>query len=422
MDPSDWVSGRQFTGLEFDGRNDYLETSTNIGAALGGTASLSFWIQTNQTGGVAPNLSPGVTGVEVVNSVDDICWGCLDDQGRVLLSVGDTLAARSANPINDGRWHHVVITRDATSGVSQIFVDGQLSEERTGPTGTVSTPFRSLGRIEDQGGSPHYFDGRLDQIYVFDRVISAQDVTTLQENHAPKAYGTTSTVPNDRPVTIDDVRLGLTYDVESDHLSIHRLGQPTNGSVTFVGGSFVYEADSGYLGTDHFDVIVTDDNGGYSTTTMNLIVTDNSRTRSTGAFKDFQPVQVNGSNLTLSGRTVPRAFDWDGDGDSDLLVSGGGSIWLYENTGTPANPVFAAGEKIQVNDADFVFGSPNTAFTLADLTGDGVMDLIVNETGSAVKLYTNTSAADQVPVFGSSESLKTSDGENLQLGDWRFEI
>ncbi|MCA9174812.1 MAG: VCBS repeat-containing protein [Planctomycetales bacterium] len=38
---------------------------------------------------------------------------------------------------------------------------------------------------------------------------------------------------------------------------------------------------------------------------------------------------------------TPRVFDWDGDGDLDLVVSARMNLYLFENQGTPAAPKFA---------------------------------------------------------------------------------
>lgn len=40
--------------------------------------------------------------------------------------------------VADGQWHHVAITRNGSSGLVQIWVDGTLDEEGNGPTGDIS--------------------------------------------------------------------------------------------------------------------------------------------------------------------------------------------------------------------------------------------------------------------------------------------
>ena len=98
-----------------------------------------------------------MTGVENAADSNDIQWGWVDNAGQINLSVGGTIAATSAHPVNDGKWHHVVLTRNAVTGSAQVYVDGQLSGSGMGPTGAKTTPLSSLGRIEDTGGTPQYF-------------------------------------------------------------------------------------------------------------------------------------------------------------------------------------------------------------------------------------------------------------------------
>ena len=89
-------------------------------------------------------------------------WGWLDDAGRIGLAVDNTALARSTNAVNDGQWHHVVLTRDSASGLAQVYLDGTLQQSVTGATGARNTAFTSLARIEN-GATPNYFAGRLDQ-------------------------------------------------------------------------------------------------------------------------------------------------------------------------------------------------------------------------------------------------------------------
>ena len=75
MGGSNWVSGRQFTALEFDGVNEYFAVALDLAPTLGSTASLSFWLRTTQTGAVSAATAPGVVGVAGVGNVQ---WGWLE--------------------------------------------------------------------------------------------------------------------------------------------------------------------------------------------------------------------------------------------------------------------------------------------------------------------------------------------------------
>jgi|GEM_PF-2710589 len=177
------ATGKICRAGSFDGINDYVEVP-NLSAKLSGTASLAFWINTTQTGNDTAWMAPGVTGVELVASANDIFWGWLDASGRIGISVGNDNTSKSTIPVRDGTWHHVVLTRDATNGAYKIYIDGSLNKSGTGASGVIGTAFSSIGRIEDTGGSPEYLQGELDEVLIFDSVLSDAEVVAGYNNQA----------------------------------------------------------------------------------------------------------------------------------------------------------------------------------------------------------------------------------------------
>lgn len=163
---------------DFDGVDDYIE-SNEVYDLLKGTSSMSFWIKTTQTGNNTGWRAPGIAGIEQAGGSDDIFWGWLDASGRIGLSVANDFTTKSTIPINDDVYHHIVLTRDATSGAYKIYIDGNLNNSGTLATGIIGNSFSSIGRIEDTGGSPEYFQGDLDEVKIFNSVLTDTDVTTL---------------------------------------------------------------------------------------------------------------------------------------------------------------------------------------------------------------------------------------------------
>lgn len=51
-------------------------------------------------------------------------------------SSGNTICGSRA--LNDGQWHHIALTREEASGQLQIFVDGMLDAQGSGPRGNIS--------------------------------------------------------------------------------------------------------------------------------------------------------------------------------------------------------------------------------------------------------------------------------------------
>ncbi len=421
MAGSNWVSGRQFTGLEFDGVNQHLTVTTNLAGTLGGTASFSFWLRTTQTGAVSPATAPGVAGVAGSGGTQ---WGWLDETGHIALAVDNTLVVRSANAVNDGKWHHVVLTRDSGTGTGQVFLDGAAAGSATGPTGVRNTAFTSLARIEN-GGSPTYFAGRLDQIHVFNRVISSAEVATLRTNHAPKCWDITTEGVNNRTFTTASI-FARTYDVENDPLTVQSWTQPAHGTVTHNGdGSFNYTPTAAYLGNDSFAVVVEDGQGGFHR--ANLKVSVMSEPAGGGGvpvtqFANFAAIQANGADMSHNGWRVPRVVDWNNDGRLDLLVGAGGYVWRYMNTGTASAPVFAAGVKVQAAGVDIDAGMGSSPIALIDMTGDGVKDLVLADSAGKLRIYRNTAASNAAPVFAARVFVKHANGSDFVLADQRFDL
>jgi hypothetical protein len=100
------------------------------------------------------------------------------------------------------------------------------------------------------------------------------------------------------------------------------------------------------------------------------------------------------------------AVDWDNDGDLDLLLGAKeGGIYLRRNDGTPSQPKFVTtNERIQADGKDFMVPGGLTAPRLVDWNGDGNFDLVCGSFGGGVYLYQNTGKPGQ-PVFAAPQVL-----------------
>lgn len=96
-----------------------------------------------------------------------------------------------------------------------------------------------------------------------------------------------------------------------------------------------------------------------------------------------------------------RMADIDGDSDLDMFVSvlyasqNINNFALYKNNGTPSVPLFQKTTDNYMNSVDV--GS-NSSPAFADITGDGLPDLIMGATDQIVSFYKNTGTAN-VPEF-----------------------
>jgi hypothetical protein len=186
-----WVAdGHTNSALSFDGVDDYVALEVPYTDQLGGSATLSAWIKTTADGTQFGGNDIGwnracIIGNEQYNEQNDLQWGWLDDNGRLNISVSDVRGAQSTDPINDGAWHHVVMTRDAGTGVTRMYVDGTLNDTATSVAGTITdlglegfgvNVFDTTTPTEDYN---RYLEAELDNIRVFDRVLTAEEVAII---------------------------------------------------------------------------------------------------------------------------------------------------------------------------------------------------------------------------------------------------
>jgi len=221
------VSARVCNGGQFNGSSRYVQVP-GLSAILNSTASLAFWIRTTQTGNDTAWQAPGVTGVELSGTADDIFWGWLDASGRIGLSVGDTNTTKSTVAINDGTWKHIVLTRNHVTGRYDIYIDG-VRNVNNGviAAGVIGTAYSSIGRIEDTAGTPVYFNGQLDEVRVYDRVLTPEEVIAVRDITRPCAGPDHYSIAGNTTAVNCDVTV-VTF---TAHDSAHGLVSPAAGTI-----------------------------------------------------------------------------------------------------------------------------------------------------------------------------------------------
>lgn len=100
--------------------------------------------------------------------------------GQFRARIGDESAdiTTTSSPDGDSGWHMIVVTR-TSAGAITLYVDG--AQERTG-TSTVavgSSHTLYIGRSFQPDSFTEYFDGAIDDVRVYDTVLSAGDVVRL---------------------------------------------------------------------------------------------------------------------------------------------------------------------------------------------------------------------------------------------------
>jgi len=155
-----------------------FNSATNLGADSSG--------QGNTLAASASNGHNGTQWYDGVGMVDGYVDGGVDDFGISLVSsnaafgVGNPdTTITSTTAINDGYWHHVAVTRNALTGLMQLYVDGVLETSATGPFGPkTSPPDLRIGSIQT-GVLAGFLSGTMDDVQIFNRVLNAAEIPVV---------------------------------------------------------------------------------------------------------------------------------------------------------------------------------------------------------------------------------------------------
>ena len=189
---TDWVADTGSGGvraLDFDGANDYVAGPSTAVQSLS-VASVSFWVKTTTEPGLAFSIyKQNDIGFGLFIGLGQNLTGAFTNElltfARIVSGTTTNQAAYTTatrTELFDGNWHHVCMIFDSAY---TLYLDGtSKSLSFSGPNnGAFSSGITGLNRVtiaaRDVSGSRVPLLGRMDDIRVFDRAISASEITAL---------------------------------------------------------------------------------------------------------------------------------------------------------------------------------------------------------------------------------------------------
>lgn len=185
------------TALTFDGTDDYID----ISATAAGTGSyedwtISTWYKSNTTT-ISDDQYITVFGDPIGGNNDVFLIAVGDDAGyekaiRVFLNSNPSSGSNyyGTSDVNDMNWHHIVVTRNkAVGGDINIYVDGVLESNNEVADDIENYTFTIAGHsyIGDDPGATETVNGILDDVRLYNRTLSASEVTALYDIGTPPA-------------------------------------------------------------------------------------------------------------------------------------------------------------------------------------------------------------------------------------------
>ena len=78
------------------------------------------------------------------------------------------------------RWYHLVGVRDTVKGELRLYVDGRLAGTASACTPQAApTGHTVVGRGKYGGNQVDFLDGTVDQVHLYDRALSADEISRL---------------------------------------------------------------------------------------------------------------------------------------------------------------------------------------------------------------------------------------------------
>ena len=181
-----WVVGKIGTGaLEFDGVEDCVRTTYTGGPSA---YTISLWYNLNET--IDTSTFSGqrvlVSKTRVGRSATKWKVGFRTTNGLEFLNetgVGEyARVAYKPAVFNSGEWHHAAVTGTTSQG--EIYFDGDLKNTASGNFAAVVWEDPNVFDIARpcHGDSQDFFNGKIDDVRIYDRVLGDAEVAQLYQD------------------------------------------------------------------------------------------------------------------------------------------------------------------------------------------------------------------------------------------------
>ena len=168
------ATGKLGNAWSFDGSNDYVEIGTSPMGSVSGDFGISFWIKSSDFGSGGYG-APAIMGSYDSGSSGGNHWQIYENGGAIKLSDGSTTITTSITGIEDGAWHHVLLTRSGSTVTA--YKDGSSASTHS-YTPDFPSPSSYL-KLGQRGDGNQYTTMNLDQVTFYDKALTSTEVQTL---------------------------------------------------------------------------------------------------------------------------------------------------------------------------------------------------------------------------------------------------
>ena len=227
----------------FNGSSSKIDLGNNS-SNNSSVISVSLWFKTAGHSGTATLINNGGA-----NSGETGYFLGLNSNGTIKFEAGTGTVNGTVN-YADSNWHQIVLTLN--SGAYNIYVDGNTTPVITGSGAFTTTATRPtwIGQFSYTASNLEFFNGSIDQVRVFNKAISAAEVTTLYNETAStintlQVLGDTSCVAT-YPLGTGAGDLGNTYSGTASNVIFNNPGHLTRNNNGTIESTVSANTDAGF--------------------------------------------------------------------------------------------------------------------------------------------------------------------------------
>ena len=189
------IHGKIGSGLSLSGSRDYIDLD-DLSVMEDYTFTVSFWYKSDSNhsgwafseGNSSSNIP--ICGLSIGKNIQMFCRSTA---GRSMKK--SKIINRG---LNDNSWYHIVIAGDGSDMI--LYIDGKYTGSMEFPKRKPSFNMTSLGRL-GRRNSAAYIDATFDELRIYDRRLSDQDITRLATNTVAAQVSVLSPAPSHSALT-----------------------------------------------------------------------------------------------------------------------------------------------------------------------------------------------------------------------------
>ncbi len=165
--------------LDFDGIDDYITIANNTELNFSSAYSVSFWINTTSVALLSPISNQSKFLIRLYAPANQIRLQ-LYDGSNSFLNLDNTQV------FNDGNWHHIAFTTEATTTADKVIVyfDG-VAMTNKGTQANIGSHLSTFAYEIGRNSGTWNFNGGIDEVSLYDFELSASQINDIYNGGEP---------------------------------------------------------------------------------------------------------------------------------------------------------------------------------------------------------------------------------------------